>query len=159
MLRCILAALAAFVLLTASLIPDDAYARGRAGYRGGGGVHGGVYRLKQTKEARFRSKCTGPGRPLEIVSLTFGASDGLAYRHAPRNSGLPKSGRMLVQGIERPLIAATTEPLQVATRPSVGFCNVRSTSVCIVTAAYRQRKLDPLFTDYRASPLYRSVRM
>jgi hypothetical protein len=44
MLRCILAALAAFVLLTASLIPDDAYARGRAGYRGGGGVHGGVYR-------------------------------------------------------------------------------------------------------------------
>jgi hypothetical protein len=43
MLRYILAALAAFVLLTASLIPDDAEARGRggAGYRGGGGGYRG----------------------------------------------------------------------------------------------------------------------
>jgi len=40
MLRYILAAIAALVLLTASLIPDDAYARGGrggGGYRGGGG--------------------------------------------------------------------------------------------------------------------------
>ena len=45
MLRYILAASAALVLLTASLIPDDAYARGRGGgaYRGGA-VHGGGYR-------------------------------------------------------------------------------------------------------------------
>jgi hypothetical protein len=46
MLRYILTALAALVLLTASFIPDDAYARGRGGggYRGGGGFHGGGYR-------------------------------------------------------------------------------------------------------------------
>jgi len=46
MLRYILTPLAALVLLTASLIPDDAYARGRGGggYRGGGGFHGGGYR-------------------------------------------------------------------------------------------------------------------
>ena len=44
MLRYILAALAAVVLLTVSLIPDDAYARrgGGGGYRGGGGgMHAG----------------------------------------------------------------------------------------------------------------------
>ena len=43
MLRYILAALAAFVLLTASLLPDDAEARGRGGggYRGGGGAYRG----------------------------------------------------------------------------------------------------------------------
>ena len=46
MLHWIFAAIAALVLLTASLIPDDAYARGRGGggYRGGGGFHGGGYR-------------------------------------------------------------------------------------------------------------------
>ena len=44
MFKCILAGLAAFVLLTATLIPDDAYARrgGGGGFRGdGGGFHGG----------------------------------------------------------------------------------------------------------------------
>jgi hypothetical protein len=43
MLRFILAALAAFVLLTASLIPEEADARGRGGggYRGGGGHYRG----------------------------------------------------------------------------------------------------------------------
>ena len=42
MLRVVLAALAAVVMLTASLIPDDAYARrGGGGGRGGGGFHGG----------------------------------------------------------------------------------------------------------------------
>jgi hypothetical protein len=47
MLKYILAGLAAFVLLTATLVPDDAYARrgGGAGFRGGGGgFHGGGYR-------------------------------------------------------------------------------------------------------------------
>ena len=47
MLRNLLAALAALVLLTASLIPDDAYARrgGGGGFRGGGGgFHGGGFR-------------------------------------------------------------------------------------------------------------------
>ena len=37
MLRSILAALAALVLVTVCLIPDDSYARGGGGYRGGGG--------------------------------------------------------------------------------------------------------------------------
>jgi hypothetical protein len=44
MLRCILAALAALVLVTVTLIPDEADARGGrggGGYRGGGGVHRG----------------------------------------------------------------------------------------------------------------------
>ena len=52
MLRYLLAPLAALVLLTASLIPDDAYARrgggggGGGGFRGGGGgsLHGGGFR-------------------------------------------------------------------------------------------------------------------
>jgi hypothetical protein len=49
MLRYILAALAVVVLLTASLIPDGAYARGGrgggGGFRGGGGgFHGGGFR-------------------------------------------------------------------------------------------------------------------
>jgi hypothetical protein len=48
MLRYLLALIAAFVLLTATLIPDDAYARGGRGGGGGGmragGFHGGGYR-------------------------------------------------------------------------------------------------------------------
>ena len=49
MLRYILAALAAFVLLAVSLIPDDAYARGGRGggaYRGGGGYRGGAVAIR-----------------------------------------------------------------------------------------------------------------
>ena len=49
MLRYILAPLAAVVLLTACLIPDDAEARGRggAGYRGGGvGYRGGAVAVR-----------------------------------------------------------------------------------------------------------------
>ena len=44
MLRCILAVLAGLVLITVSLIPDDAHARrGGGGFRGGGGgFHGAV---------------------------------------------------------------------------------------------------------------------
>ncbi len=44
MLRYILAPLAAVVLLTAFLIPDDAEAR--AGYRGGGGYRGGAVAVR-----------------------------------------------------------------------------------------------------------------
>ena len=42
MFRAALAALAAVVLVSASLIPDDAFARrgGGGGFRGGGGFHG-----------------------------------------------------------------------------------------------------------------------
>ena len=43
MVRSALAALAAIVLVGASLMPDDAFARrGGGGYRGGGGFHGGA---------------------------------------------------------------------------------------------------------------------
>ena len=55
MLRCSLAALAALVIVGASLVPDDALARrgGGGGFRGGGGgFHGGA----------------------ECVPLTFGAA-------------------------------------------------------------------------------------
>ena len=47
MFRYVLPVLAALVLITASLIPDDAFARGRGGggYRGGGGFHGGAARV------------------------------------------------------------------------------------------------------------------
>jgi hypothetical protein len=47
MFRYVLPVLAALVLVTASLIPDDAFARGRGGggYRGGGGFHGGAARV------------------------------------------------------------------------------------------------------------------
>jgi uncharacterized membrane protein len=47
MLRYILAPLAAFVLLTACLIPDDAEARrGGGAYRGGGGYRGGAVAVR-----------------------------------------------------------------------------------------------------------------
>jgi len=47
MFRYVLPVLAALVLITASVIPDDAFARGRGGggYRGGGGFHGGGARV------------------------------------------------------------------------------------------------------------------
>jgi len=47
MFRYVLPVLAALVLVTASLIPDDAFARrgGGGGYRGGGGFHGGAVRV------------------------------------------------------------------------------------------------------------------
>ena len=47
MLRYVLPVLAALVLVTASLIPEDAFARrgGGGGYRGGGGFHGGAARV------------------------------------------------------------------------------------------------------------------
>ena len=47
MFRYVLPVLAALVLVTASLIPDDAFARrgGGGGYRGGGGFHGGAARV------------------------------------------------------------------------------------------------------------------
>src|SRR4051794_41888732 len=47
MLRYILASLAAFVLLTTCLIPDDAEARrGGGAYRGGGGYRGGAVAVR-----------------------------------------------------------------------------------------------------------------
>lgn len=66
MLRVILIALAAFVLLTASFVPDDAYARGGrggggrgggGGFHGGGGFRGGGMRPSHPIAGR-------PGRPI-----------------------------------------------------------------------------------------------
>jgi len=54
MLRYALAALAAAVLVSASLIPDDAFARRGGGYRGGG-YHGGG---PNTAAARFMPAVT-----------------------------------------------------------------------------------------------------
>jgi hypothetical protein len=61
MLRYTLAALAALVLLTASLIPDDAYARGRGGggfHRGGAvavrGARGGAVAVRGGRVAGYR---------------------------------------------------------------------------------------------------------
>ena len=55
MFRYVLPVLAALVLVTASLIPDDAFARrgGGGGYRGGGGFHGGAVRLEAFTEVEF----------------------------------------------------------------------------------------------------------
>lgn len=83
MLRSILAALAALVLITVTLIPDDASARGRGGggggFRGGGGgfhgggFHGGGYRgggMHAGRIARPSHPIAGrpivgrPGRPI-----------------------------------------------------------------------------------------------
>ena len=62
MLKYILAGLAAFVLFTATLIPDDAYARrgGGGGFRGGGGgFHGGGFRAGGMHAGRIHG---GAGR-------------------------------------------------------------------------------------------------
>jgi len=78
MLKYILAGLAAFVLLTATLIPDDAYARrgGGGGFRGGGGgfhggagrIHGGGYRhaggVRPSHPIAGRPVAGRPGRPI-----------------------------------------------------------------------------------------------
>ena len=78
MLRPILAALAVAVLLTASLIPDDAYARrgGGGGYRGGGGggmhagrVHGGGYRGGVRPSHPIAGRPGRPGYPLPVVPV------------------------------------------------------------------------------------------
>lgn len=76
MLRYILVGLAALVLVTATLIPDDAYARrgGGGGFRGGGGgFHGGAVRgggMHAGRIARPAHPIAGrpiagrPGRPI-----------------------------------------------------------------------------------------------
>jgi hypothetical protein len=75
-LRSVLAALAALVLISVTLIPDDAYARrgGGGGFRGGGGgFHGGGYRgggMHAGRIARPSHPIAGrpiagrPGRPI-----------------------------------------------------------------------------------------------
>ena len=64
MFRYVLPVLAALVLVTASLIPDDAFARrgGGGGYRGGGGFHGGAVRLEAFTEVESYAGRVGVGR-------------------------------------------------------------------------------------------------
>ena len=75
MLRYLLVALAGLVLITATLIPDDAYARrGGGGFRGGGGgFHGGAVRAGGMHAGRIarpahpiagRPIAGRPGRPI-----------------------------------------------------------------------------------------------
>ena len=64
MFRYVLPVLAALVLITASLIPDDAFARGRGGggYRGGGGFHGGAVRAGGVHRGGVYAGRVGAGR-------------------------------------------------------------------------------------------------
>jgi hypothetical protein len=100
MLRCILAALAALVLVAVCLIPDDAYARrgGGGGFRGGGGgFHGGGMR--------------GGG-----MHVGGGRVHGGGYRVAGRPGGRPIAGRPGYPG--RPIAGRPGRP--VAGYPGYG---------------------------------------
>ena len=102
MFRAALAALAAVVLVSASLIPDDAFARrgGGGGFRGGGGFHGGGARA-------------GGGHPCGTFPrrrLPWWAASVTSHRRSPRasrisncwssrSSGLPSRGPRVLSGI------------------------------------------------------------
>ena len=88
MFRAALAALAAVVLVTASLIPDDAFARrgGGGGFRGGGGFHGGG------------SRGGGVHRRCDIPSQVARASR-ISNCRSSRSSGLPGRGPRVLSRI------------------------------------------------------------
>ena len=72
MFRYVLPVLAALVLVTASLIPDDAFARGRGGggYRGGGGFHGGAARVGGVRGGAIHAGRVGGGYRSRIARVT-----------------------------------------------------------------------------------------
>src|SRR2546421_8661409 len=76
MIRYVLPALAAVILIGASVFPDDAFARrgGGGGYRGGGGFHGGA--------AHFRGGAVHAGRG-------YGVAGRPVARAAGRGGGWP----------------------------------------------------------------------
>lgn len=97
MLRYALIVLAAFVLVCASLVPDDAQARrgGGGGYRGGG-FHGGGARVTHVRGATVQPGRIGvagrgygyrpiPGRPVARAAVRRGAYR-TAYRGAWRGA-------------------------------------------------------------------------
>ena len=108
MLRSILAALAALVLVTVCLIPDDAYARGGrgggGGFRGGGGgFHGGGMRAGGFRGGSIHAgrihgggRYAGRARPVHPIA------------GRPIRPGGPIAGRPAVQSPVIPAMAAAT---------------------------------------------------
>ncbi|MBP0113440.1 MULTISPECIES: hypothetical protein [Bradyrhizobium] len=86
MLRYLLAALAVFVLLTVSLVPDDAFAR-----RGGGGFHGGGARAGGFHGGGFRGGAVHAGRIHGGHRVARGARP--AHPIAGRPGRYPVAGR------------------------------------------------------------------
>jgi hypothetical protein len=104
MLRYLLAPLAALVLLTASLIPDDAYARrgGGGGFRGGGGgFHGGVpWRWRHARGTFPRRRLSWWAASVTSHRRPPGSSR-LSHCRSSRSSGLPGRGPRVLSRIRR----------------------------------------------------------
>jgi len=90
MLRYVLAALAALVLITVSLIPEDAFARrgGGGGFRGGGGFHGGGMRAGGFHGGGARVAHSGRG-----YRVAGGARPSHPIAGRPGYGGRPIAGR------------------------------------------------------------------
>src|SRR2546423_8988212 len=82
MIRYVLPALAAVILIGASVFPDDAFARrgGGGGYRGGGGLHGGA--------AHFRGGAVHAGRGYGVAGRRYGYAGRPVARAAVPGGGL-----------------------------------------------------------------------
>ena len=108
MLRCILAALAALVLLTASLIPDDAYARGR----GGGAYRGGAdFTVAVTAAARSRFEARGVALSQCAAVATVMAATGIVGATVRQ-----RSARLLLALRQQgPITAAAAATIPTAT--------------------------------------------
>jgi hypothetical protein len=85
MLRYLLAGLAAVVLVSASLIPDEALARrgGGVGVRGGGGFHGGAAHVRGGARygavgRGYAGRGYGYGRPVARAAVRGGVYRGVA---------------------------------------------------------------------------------
>ena len=91
MFRYVLPVLAALVLITASLIPDDAFARGRGGggYRGGGGFHGGAARVGGVRGGAIHAGRVGGGYRVAVTVTGEGiirVADTVRRRWGPQRS-------------------------------------------------------------------------
>jgi len=94
MLRYAFVGLAAAVLVGASLVPDDAFARrgGGGGFRGGGGFHGGgmsgAHFRGGAVHAGRHAHVSRPiaGRPVARAAAARGVYRGAAYRGAYRGA-------------------------------------------------------------------------
>jgi len=91
MVRYSLIGLAVAILVGASLVPDDAFARrgGGGGFRGGGGFHGGGMRAAHVRGGAGRyAHVSRPiaGRPVARAAAARGVYRGAAYRGAYRGA-------------------------------------------------------------------------